>query len=78
MKRSTVRFDEQVLRRLKEKAAREDRTLQDLTNDLLRQALDRVEEPRPFEPQLKPWKARELPGVDICDRRSLFDIMEGR
>jgi hypothetical protein len=38
----------------------------------------RFDEQVPFELQLKPWKARELPGVDICDRRSLFDIMEGR
>ena len=78
MKRTVVRFDEEVLRRLKEKSAREGRTVQDLTNELLRQALDRLEDPQPFKLQLKPWKARELPGVNICDRRSLFDIMEGR
>jgi plasmid stability protein len=77
MKRTTVRFDEDVLRRLKQKAASEDRTLQDVANELLRQILDHDQQPIPFKLRFPTWKARELPGVDICDRKSLFDIMDG-
>ena len=39
MTRTTLKLDEDLLRRLKEKAAREGRTLQSVANDLLRQGL---------------------------------------
>ena len=78
MKRTTVRFDDDVLRRLKEKAAREDRTLQDVANELLRQSLEDAERPPDYNFQFVKWKAELLPGVDIFDRKTLFDIMEDR
>lgn len=78
MKRTTVRFDPDILRRLKEKAAREDRTLQEVANELLRQGLEQAEQPAEYKFRFVTWKAELLPGVDIFDRKTLFDIMEDR
>lgn len=78
MPRTTLRLDDDLLRRLKEKAAREGRTLQDVANDLLRHALALAETPRPFRLELETWNAQLQPGVDILDRRTLFDLMDGR
>ncbi|CAN5867974.1 hypothetical protein BH20GEM1_BH20GEM1_15970 [soil metagenome] len=77
MARTTLKLDEDLLRRLKEKAAREGRTLQSLANDLLRQGLAA---PRTSEYRLGllTWKGELQPGADIFDRDTLFDLMEGR
>ena len=78
MPRTTLAIDEDVLRRIKEKAAREGRTLQDVANELLRHALHQ-QSPRPRRKLvLRGWKASEQPGVDLLDRDKLFDLMDGR
>jgi plasmid stability protein len=63
---------------MKELAAREGRTVQEVANDLLRQAL--VQQRQPSKPKLvlRGWKAAELPGVDLLDRNKLFDLMDRR
>lgn len=77
MKRTTLTIDDQLLRALKKKSAEEGRTLQAVTNDLLRRAL--AEKPGgSYELRLRGWKAAELPGVDLLDRNALFDLMDGR
>ncbi len=75
MARTTLRLDDDLLRRLKEKAARENRSLQDVANDLLRQGFALAARPKPYKLKLKRWKAELQPGVDILDRRTLFDVM---
>ena len=77
MKRTTLKLDEAVLRRLKHRAADEGRTLQDLTNQLLRRALASRDR-EPYSLELTGWEASEQPGVDILDRDKLFDLMGGR
>lgn len=77
MKRTTLKIDEVVLRRLKQEAAAQGRTLQDLANQLLRRALA-AREREPFTLALTGWEAAEQPGVDILDRDKLFDVMNGR
>jgi hypothetical protein len=77
MARTTLDIDDRVLRELKKKAADEGRTLQAVANDLLKRALH----PRPHQPfslQIHGWAADLQPGVDILDRDSLFDAMNGR
>lgn len=78
MGRTTLRIDDELLRRLRHRAADEDRTLQDVTNEALRRGL----EPRPFPSdyrlELEGWEARLRPGVDLTDRNSLMDVMEDR
>jgi plasmid stability protein len=70
-------IDDRLLRQLKQKAAAEGRTLQDVANELLRRGLST---PRAsgFSLNLRGWAAQQLPGVDITDRDTLFDLMNGR
>jgi plasmid stability protein len=77
MSRTTLMIDDAVLRQIKKKAAAEGRTLQDVANDLLRQALHGRSRGR-FSLKLHGWDAREQPGVDLLDRDKLFDLMDGR
>jgi plasmid stability protein len=70
-------IDDGLLREIKRKAAIEGRTLQDVANDLLRQALQ-GRSTRRFSLQLQGWEAKEQPGVDLLDRNKLFDLMDGR
>jgi len=76
--RTTLAIDDDLLKRMKEKAAREGRTLQGVANDLLRQAL--VQQRPKSKPRLvlRGWEAVERPGVDLLDRDKLFDLMDGR
>jgi plasmid stability protein len=77
MARTTLMIEDQILRALRRKAAEEGRSLQAVTNDLLRRSL----QPRPrerYQFRLQGWKAAELPGVDLLDRDALFDLMDGR
>jgi plasmid stability protein len=77
MKRTTLTIDEQLFRALKNRSAEEGRTLQAVTNDLLRQALAPGPS-KPYKLHLQGWRAAELPGVDLLDRDTLFDLMDGR
>lgn len=77
MKRTTLKIDDAVLRRLKQRAAAEGLSLQDLANQLLRRGLATTEH-APFTLSLRGWEAQAQPGVDVLDRDALFDVMNGR
>jgi len=77
MGRTTLMIEDDLLRELKKKAAEEGRTVQAVTNDLIKRAL-RVPERKAFTLRLKGWPAKEQPGVDLLDRDKLFDLMNGR
>jgi plasmid stability protein len=76
--RTTLAIDDEILRRIKEKAAREGRTLQDTANDLLKQALAPRRPTKKIKLALRGWKAKVRSGVDLLDRDKLFDLMDGR
>ena len=78
MARTTLAIDDDLLKRIKEKAAREGRTLQDVANQLLRNALVQWKPKRNLKLKLRGWKATERPGVDLLDRDKLFELMDGR
>jgi len=78
MPRTTLAIDDDLLKRMKEKAAKEGRTLQGVANDLLRQALVRQRPRNMPRLVLRGWEAIERPGVDLLDRDKLFDVMDGR
>ncbi len=78
MARTTLTIDDAVLRQLKKMALDQGRTLQAVTNDLLRRALATPEHPKRYTLRLKGWEAQEQPGVNILDRDKLFDLMNGR
>ena len=75
MPRMTLAIDDRLFRRLKEKAAREGRALQEIANDLLRQGLDMRPQRLNYQLKLEGWDAAELPGVDVLDRNKLVDIL---
>lgn len=77
MARTTLDIEDRVLRELKRKAADEGRTLQSVANDLLKRALH-AQTPPPFSLRMHGWSADLQPGVDILDRDSLFDVLNGR
>jgi len=66
-----VAIDDDLLRAMKECAAREGRTLQDVANEVLRQALTQPPRRR-ITLALRGWKATERPGVDLLDRDKVF------
>lgn len=76
MPRITLAIEDRLLRRLKEKSAREGRTLQEVANELLRRSLDMRLDRSNYRLELEGWDAAELPGVDVLDRDKLFDILE--
>lgn len=75
--RTTLAIDDDLLKRIKEKAAREGRTLQDVANELLRTALVQKKPKTNRKLALRGWEASERPGVDLLDRDKLFDLMDG-
>lgn len=78
MARTTLAIDDEVLKRIKEKAAREGRTFQETANELLKQALAPQRFRKKIKLALRGWKATTRAGVDLLDRDQLFDLMDGR
>jgi hypothetical protein len=78
MARTTLTIDDAVLRQLKKMALEQGRTLQAVTNELLRRALATPAQPKRYTLELRGWEAEVQPGVDILDRDKLFDLMNGR
>lgn len=78
MKRTTLALDDDLLQKMRLRAAREGRTMQAVANDLIRHSIALEERPPTYRLSLKGWVAETLPGVDILDRDALFDLMDGR
>jgi len=74
--RTTINIDDDLLERLKRKAAEESRSLQDVTNELLRHALVLSDRPHPYECALTAWQAKLRPAVDLFDRDHLLDLLD--
>jgi Arc/MetJ family transcription regulator len=75
--RTTVDLDDELLARIRMRALAAGHTLRDEVNDLLRQALARKRK-TDYRFEWKTFRGRLQPGVDLDDRDSLFDRMEGR
>ncbi|MGH9414707.1 MAG: hypothetical protein ACRD0Y_13335 [Terriglobales bacterium] len=79
MGRTTIAIDEVVLREIKQRAAKKGTTLQAEVNQLLRKALtSKSRAESGYKLEIEGWNGVLKPGVDICDRDSLFRAMEGR
>jgi hypothetical protein len=76
--RTTVRIDEQLLKKAKELAARSGKSLTSIIEDALRESLSRQSSSGPREPVcLITYKGKGLhPGIDLDDSASLLDVME--
>ena len=77
--RTTIRIDDQLLAATKARAARAGRTLNDVVEDALREALSRQSRTgvrRHVDLPTFPG-GRLLPGTDLDDSGALLDRMEG-
>jgi hypothetical protein len=77
MPRTTVNIDETLLRKLKATAAQRGVTLAALVNQLLRRALASQGKKVPYEFKFGGWVSQLQPGVDLSNRDSLWDLMDG-
>jgi predicted transcriptional regulator len=77
--RTTLNLDDELMRRLKRRAAETGRTMTELMEEAIREMLARSSSPA--EEREFRWvtvKGRVQSGIDITDRDSLLDAMEGR
>jgi hypothetical protein len=78
--RTTLTLDDDVSKLARRRAAEENRPLKEIINDALRAGLqaDTTRRRPPYAFKLKVVRGRLMPGVDLCDRDKLFDLMDGR
>jgi hypothetical protein len=77
MTRTTLALKDDVLRRLKHRAAERATTVQVIANEILEEGLLARARNAGFRLRLpKPWQAKAAAGVDITDRDRLFDLLE--
>jgi hypothetical protein len=77
--RTTLNLDDALLKTAKQHAAKEGKTLTRVFEEALRQYLQPVpSQEETFRLKLLTRKGKPIPGVDLADRDSLYDRMEGR
>lgn len=77
--RTTLNLDDRLMRALKRRAAETGRTMTELMEEALREMLARSSEPsKDREFQWVTVRGKVRPGIDITDRDSLLEAMEGR
>lgn len=79
--RTTLRVDDELLRRAKSHAAQQGRSLTSVFEEALRRLLtesERHEERTRVELPVSVASGGVLPGVDLDDSAALLDVMEGR
>jgi len=75
--RTTIRIDDELLRKLKEQSAQTGRPVGALIEDAVRTALDRVGAGRPELRSLPTYGGSGvLPGVDLSSSSALLDEMD--
>ncbi len=76
--RTTIRIDEQLLKQVKQLAARQGKSLTSVIEDALRESLSRQQASSQREQvHLVTFKGKGLlPGVDLDDSAALLDLME--
>ena len=77
--KTTLNFDDRLIREAKKRAAEEGKTLTGLVEQVLRAYLQPgLRTRKRFRLQLLIKKGRIVPGVDLSDRDALYECMEGR
>jgi len=76
--RTTLDINDALFVRAKKKAADEGVSLRAIVENALRNYLAGGPPRRRYRLCWTPEKGRLLPGIDLADRNSLFDAMEGR
>ena len=76
--KTTLNFDDRLIKAAKVRAAEEGETLTRLIERAIRNYLEPTVCPEPpFKLELLTKQGRLLPGVNLDDRKSLYDIMDG-
>ena len=76
--KTTLNFDDHLIRAAKVRAAGDGEPLTRLIERAIHQYLQSPQRAEaPFKLNLVTKKTRTLPGVDVADRNSLYDIMDG-
>jgi hypothetical protein len=81
MVRTTLRVDDELLRRAKSYAARRGRSLTSVFEEALRRLLseaERLDKRERVELPVSVARGGVLPGVDLDDSAALQEVMEGR
>lgn len=79
MERTTLMFDPAILRQLRRRAAEQDRTLSEVTAEVLRLGLSLVEPGKRRKRRVKlPMFSLGKPRVDLSNREHLIDILDER
>jgi len=76
--RTTIEISDELFRRAKKRAAHEGTTLREVVDAALRTYLSRQTKRAGYKLQWRTESGRILPGVNLDDRDSLFDLMDGR
>lgn len=74
--RTTIVIDDELFRELKKRAAEENRTLSEVTQEALRRGLLRREPARRSRRVRLRSFAMGRPAVDLADRNQLFDVLD--
>lgn len=74
--RTTLVIDDALFRELKRRAAEQNRTLSDVTQDALRRGLAPGSSPRRRKPGRLVAFAMGRPRVDLADRNQLYDVLD--
>ncbi|RME30603.1 MAG: ribbon-helix-helix protein, CopG family [Deltaproteobacteria bacterium] len=77
--RTTMNLNDEIMRELKQLAARTGRTMTEIVEEALREKLrgEKIADPE-YKLEWVTVSGRMLPGVDLADRDSLTELMEGR
>jgi hypothetical protein len=75
--RTTLVIDDDLFRRLKRLAAQENRTLSEVTQEVLRRGLRDLPKPRRGTVEL-PTFSLGRPLVDVADRDQLYEVLDRR
>jgi hypothetical protein len=76
--RTTLDLNDRLLREAKKYAAEQGTTLRDVVENALRVHLSRPTSRTEYAVKWRTERGRLLPGVQIEDRDSLFDVLDGR
>lgn len=74
--RTTIRIDDELYRSVKERAAREGRTIGEIIEDALRAQSGRVVTDAAIEPLPTYGGSGAGPGVDLADNAALRDLLD--
>ena len=76
--RTTLNLDDALMLTVKREAAESGRTMTEVIEEALREHLHRPQSAEAYRLEWQPVSGRALPGVDVDDRDSLYERMEGR